>query len=48
VAIEDYESKNGIRVNTKIVTRQTLKHGDIVDLGRLRFRYIDAANEGAD
>jgi hypothetical protein len=48
VAIEDYESKTGIRVNTKIVTRQTLKHGDIVDLGRLRFRYIDAANEGAD
>ncbi|HET7610059.1 MAG TPA: FHA domain-containing protein [Gammaproteobacteria bacterium] len=43
-AIEDIESKNGIRVNTKLVTkRQGLRHGDIVDLGRLRFRYIDAA-----
>ena len=48
VSIEDYESKNGIRVNTKIVTTQRLKHGDIVDLGRLRFRYIDAANDGTD
>jgi len=43
-AIEDIESKNGIRVNTKVVTmRQGLRHGDIVDLGRLRFRYVDAA-----
>jgi hypothetical protein len=43
VAIEDVESKNGIRVNTKLVTRHTLKHGDVVDLGRLRFRFIDTA-----
>jgi hypothetical protein len=43
VAIEDVESKNGIRVNTKLVTRQTLHHGDVVDLGRLRFRFIDTA-----
>lgn len=43
-AIEDIESKNGIRVNAKLVTtRQELHHGDVVDLGRLRFRYIDAA-----
>jgi FHA domain-containing protein len=43
-AIEDIESKNGIRVNTKVITkRQGLRHGDIVDLGRLRFRYIEAA-----
>lgn len=41
VAIEDVESKNGIRVNTKLVTRQTLRHGDVIDLGRLRFRFID-------
>lgn len=43
VTIEDFESKNGIRVNTKTVTRQTLRHGDVIDLGRLRFRYIDTA-----
>jgi hypothetical protein len=43
VVIEDIESKNGIRVNAKLTPRQTLRHGDVVDLGRLRFRFIDAA-----
>jgi hypothetical protein len=46
VSIEDVESKNGIRVNSKFVTeRQPLRHGDTVDLGKLRFRFIDAAND---
>lgn len=45
VTIEDVESKNGIRVNTKLVTRQALQHGDVVDLGRLRFRFIDTATD---
>jgi hypothetical protein len=48
VAIEDVESKNGIRVNTKLVTRHALKHGDVVDLGRLRFRFIDTAADDGD
>jgi hypothetical protein len=48
VSIEDVESKNGIRVNAKIVTRQALRHGDVVDLGRLRFRYLDTAADDAD
>jgi hypothetical protein len=43
VTIEDFESKNGVRVNSKPVTRQTLRHGDVIDLGRLRFRFIDTA-----
>ncbi len=43
VAIEDIESKNGIRVNAKLVTRQELHHGDVIDLGRLRFRFIDTS-----
>jgi pSer/pThr/pTyr-binding forkhead associated (FHA) protein len=48
-AIEDIESKNGIRVNAKLVaTRQELRHGDVVDLGRLRFRFIDTAAEDAE
>lgn len=46
--IEDYESKNGIRVNSKPTQSQLLKHGDIVDLGRLRFRYIDTAADDGD
>ncbi|HEY9182114.1 MAG TPA: FHA domain-containing protein, partial [Gammaproteobacteria bacterium] len=45
VTIEDVESKNGIRVNTKLTHRQALRHGDTVDLGRLRFRFIDVASD---
>jgi len=48
VTIEDFESKNGIRVNAKITPRQMLRHGDVVDLGRLRFRFIDTASDDAD
>jgi hypothetical protein len=48
VFVEDVESKNGIRVNSKVTQRQTLRHGDIVDFGRLRFRFIAAAGDDAD
>jgi hypothetical protein len=48
VTIEDAESKNGIRVNAKVTPRQTLRHGDVIDLGRLRFRYIDTSAEDVD
>jgi hypothetical protein len=48
VAVEDIESKNGIRVNAKLVTRQQLQHGDVIDLGRLRFRFIDTSADDAD
>jgi hypothetical protein len=45
VAIEDVESRNGIRVNAKVVQRQALHHGDIIDLGPKRFRFIDTATD---
>jgi hypothetical protein len=48
VKIEDYESKNGVRVNGKITQNQLLKHGDIVDLGRLRFRFLDTATDDGE
>jgi hypothetical protein len=48
VTIEDIESKNGIRVNAKQVPRHQLRHGDVVDLGRLRFRFIDIASDEGD
>lgn len=48
VAVEDIESKNGIRVNSKLTPRQLLRHGDIIDFGRLRFRFIDTASDDAD
>ena len=30
-----------------LAERQPLKHGDVVDLGRLRFRYLDMASDDA-
>jgi hypothetical protein len=48
VVVEDIESKNGIRVNSKVTERQTLRHGDIIDFGRLRFRFIDTASDDTD
>jgi hypothetical protein len=37
--IEDLNSTNGVFVNNKRVTRQTLKDGDRVTIGRTQFRY---------
>ena len=48
VVVEDIESKNGIRVNSKATERQALQHGDIIDFGRLRFRFIDTATDDTD
>lgn len=48
VTVEDIDSKNGIRINSKETQRQLLRHGDIVDLGRLRFRFLDTASDDAD
>jgi hypothetical protein len=47
VTVEDIESKNGIRINSKQAQRQLLRHGDIVDFGRLRFRFLDTASDDA-
>jgi hypothetical protein len=48
VFVEDIESKNGIRVNSKLTPRQVLRHGDIIDFGRLRFRFIDTASDDSE
>jgi len=48
VAIEDVESRNGIRVNAKPAKRQALRHGDIIDIGPKRFRFIDTAADDAE
>ena len=39
--IEDLGSKNGVRVNAAPIDRQQLRDGDLVDIGRLQFRFID-------
>jgi pSer/pThr/pTyr-binding forkhead associated (FHA) protein len=47
VAVEDVDSKNGVKVNAKATSRQTLRHGDLVSLGGLRFRFLDAGADDA-
>lgn len=47
VLIEDIDSKNGIKINSKQTNRQTLCHGDLLSLGGLRFRFLDPAADDA-
>jgi hypothetical protein len=46
--VEDANSKNGIKVNSRHVTRHLLQHGDVIGFGRLRFTYVEttAAERG--
>jgi FHA domain len=48
VTVEDASSKNGIRVNDQEIERCTLRHGDVLGLGRLRFAFIDLAVPALD
>jgi FHA domain-containing protein len=48
VVIEDVDSKNGIKVNSQLTGRQTLRHGDVLGLGRLRFTFVDTAHDSAE
>jgi FHA domain-containing protein len=43
VVVEDVASKNGIKVNSKSTDRQTLQHGDVLGIGKLRFTFIDTS-----
>ena len=46
--VEDVDSKNGIKVNSKLVERQALRHGDVIGLGKLRFTYIETPADQTD
>jgi pSer/pThr/pTyr-binding forkhead associated (FHA) protein len=48
VIVEDVDSKNGIRVNSKLTDRHPLRHGDVIGLGKLRFTFIDTSALTAD
>lgn len=41
VIVEDLGSTNGTRVNGRPVSRQLLKHGDMLHLGTLVLKFID-------
>jgi hypothetical protein len=46
--IEDAGSKNGTRVNSELIDRHVLRHGDLVRVGSSNFRYFDSAAAGND
>lgn len=46
--IEDAGSKNGTRVNTELVERHVLGHGDLVRVGSANFRYVDSTAGDSD
>ena len=46
VTIEDHGSKNGVLVNQNRIERATLKHGDVVSLGKYYLRYVDMEQQG--
>ncbi len=48
VSVEDLASTNGTRVNGKRVSRQLLKHGDMLSLGTLVLKFIDAQALGLE
>ncbi len=43
--IEDAGSKNGFTVNSIGVKRHTLCHGDVIELGKRHFTFVDTAKE---
>ncbi len=45
--IEDMNSKNGISVNGRRTQQWRLKNGDVVDVGRISFKYIDLMDDDA-
>ncbi len=46
VEVEDLNSTNGTYVNGKIIQRQQLRSGDIVEMGKYRIRFLDDPGEG--
>jgi len=38
--LEDLNSTNGVQVNGRRVTRQTLRDGDQIAIGRMRYRFV--------
>jgi hypothetical protein len=48
VEIEDLHSTNGTYVNGKPVTRQPLRSGDTVELGRYKIRFLSEVDDAPD
>ena len=45
VLVEDLNSTNGTYVNGKAIRRQALAHGDLVEIGKYKIRYVGEGPE---
>jgi pSer/pThr/pTyr-binding forkhead associated (FHA) protein len=43
--IQDEESTNGTRVNGRVITKQFLKHRDLIEIGKYHLRFIESSPE---
>ncbi len=48
VTLHDLESRNGTWVNGERITIATLKHGDVVQFGRLKTTFVDESQAASD
>lgn len=48
VWLEDNDSTNGTKINGRAVTRERLKHGDVIRIGSYQLEYIDESNLGSE
>ena len=47
--IEDAQSTNGTRVNGRVITKQYLKHRDLIEIGKYHLRYFEMPDQaGSD
>lgn len=46
--IEDTKSTNGTKINGRTVTRERLKHGDMIRIGAHQLEFIDESNLGSE
>ena len=47
VKMVDLQSKNGIRVNGEFWEESILKSGDVIELGKVQFRFVEKGEGGA-
>ncbi len=46
--IEDFKSTNGTKINGRTISRERLKHGDVIHIGSNRLEFIDESNLGSE
>lgn len=46
--IEDARSTNGTRVNGRVITKQYLKHRDLIEIGKYHLRYFEVPDQAGE